>query len=426
MFSTGLFLALFVTISLALDCHHYDDVYRAIDAELTENPELIPTIVRLAFHDCVGPACDGCINIEDPNNAGLDAATNPLEAVYTHFDDHLSRSDFWQLAAHVSLIRGGLNVGCNKKHCEFFDLQYQFGRKDCKTSPFHYHIDDAGDAHGDWDELERVMGQFDLDDEEIVTLMGAHSLGGADTHNSGFKYNWQVDHLNFDNGYYQNMVKLHYEVENVAGRKSSPKMEFVADSGRVANEAPEAGDGAEAGAEVPEADAEVPEVDAEDPEVPEVEAAEAENEEVLMLNVDMALLRNLHSEQNKKHRFTGAVKCPSKKYDRNIFLDEGVEGQVEQCEYARTAHLVKEYAKNLDKFYDAFPSVWAKVNSHGCENLSAPVDKRDHKCGWCIPSQAFCVAGFEKAGKCCPGYECVDNKCQKEEHKEYDDHYYRH
>jgi len=258
------------------------------------------------------------------------------------------------------------------------------------------------------------MSQFGLTDDEIVTLMGAHSLGGADRKSSGFKYNWQVDHLTFNNGYYHNMVNLHYEVENVAGKKELPKMEFVADSGRL--EAPEAG------AEAPEAGAEAPEAAAEVPEAPEVEAAEAENEEVLMLNIDMSLLKNLHAEKTRKGRFNGAVKCPSKKYGRNIFLDEGAEAQVEQCEWASTAHLVKEYAKNLDKFYDAFPSVWAKVNSHGCEDLRAPVDKREHKCGWCIPSQAYCVAGFEKAGKCCPGFECVENKCEKVVEEE---HYYK-
>ena len=29
--------------------------------------ELLPRLVQLAFHDCVG-GCDGCLNIQDPNN----------------------------------------------------------------------------------------------------------------------------------------------------------------------------------------------------------------------------------------------------------------------------------------------------------------------------------------------------------------------
>ena len=33
-----------------------------------------PAMVRLTFHDCVG-GCDGCLNLEDPDNAGLEAGS---------------------------------------------------------------------------------------------------------------------------------------------------------------------------------------------------------------------------------------------------------------------------------------------------------------------------------------------------------------
>ena len=35
-----------------------------------------------AFHDCVGPdGCDGCLNIDDPSNAGLSEIVDRLATV---------------------------------------------------------------------------------------------------------------------------------------------------------------------------------------------------------------------------------------------------------------------------------------------------------------------------------------------------------
>ena len=47
-----------------------------IEAEPLENNraandlQFLGGLVRLAFHDCVGDRCDGCINNNNPENAG--------------------------------------------------------------------------------------------------------------------------------------------------------------------------------------------------------------------------------------------------------------------------------------------------------------------------------------------------------------------
>ncbi len=50
---------------------------------------------RLAFHDCIG-GCDGCININDKDNAGLGHIVKSLENIYItrNLNSMLSRYDF--------------------------------------------------------------------------------------------------------------------------------------------------------------------------------------------------------------------------------------------------------------------------------------------------------------------------------------------
>ena len=72
------------------------------------------------FHDCVG-GCDGCLNLKDPNNAGLEQIVTALDKSYTENEYStwgVSMSDFWALAALVSVERGvknsnqKINCGC--------------------------------------------------------------------------------------------------------------------------------------------------------------------------------------------------------------------------------------------------------------------------------------------------------------------------
>jgi hypothetical protein len=72
---------------------------------------MIPALVRLAFHDCAGTACDGCINFKISSNKGLQAAVNGLESLYTNATlgiqaSAISRADFWALAGLVAANYG--------------------------------------------------------------------------------------------------------------------------------------------------------------------------------------------------------------------------------------------------------------------------------------------------------------------------------
>uniref|UniRef100_A0A6B2L7K2 Plant heme peroxidase family profile domain-containing protein n=1 Tax=Arcella intermedia TaxID=1963864 RepID=A0A6B2L7K2_9EUKA len=361
-----------------MTCDVYNQAYLALDKLISRNSDILPTLVRAAFHDCVGASCDGCMNFDDPHNAGLSDAIEVIDQIFEGkgFDQVMSRSDWWQLAAHVALIRGGLNQGCDHHaHCTFFELQFSYGRKDCSTSPVHRHVDDAGSAHGDYEEVWRVLhGNFGLDHHEVVALLGAHSLGGADRAASGFNYDWQEDSLVFDNQYFKNLITLPYQVEDVSTEPIN-------------------------GSPAP----------LDSPHLYQFTSPVPHNKslEVLMLNTDMALLKDIRSLKDDDDAFTGVTTCKMGKKARQLVEDKPA--KVRKCNDAPTAPLVYKFAEDLEFFYETFTTAYWKMVSHGNEeNLNVP-SRGD--CGHCIPEGAFCVAGFEKSGQCCPGSQCVKHKC---------------
>ena len=55
------------------------------------NRELIPKLLRLGFHDCVGQICDGCVDLNDMDNNGLRAAMDGLLPAVKEFKNKFSR-----------------------------------------------------------------------------------------------------------------------------------------------------------------------------------------------------------------------------------------------------------------------------------------------------------------------------------------------
>ena len=76
---------------------------------------LIATTVRLAFHDCGGPhepgdggrprdlsICNGCVNLDNPDNYGLHVAVEAMEEVYHYYDHVMTRADFYAAAGTIN------------------------------------------------------------------------------------------------------------------------------------------------------------------------------------------------------------------------------------------------------------------------------------------------------------------------------------
>ena len=180
--------------------------------------------VRLGFHDCVG-GCDGCVDLLDPDNKGLDVAITALEDVVTNFTKNgITRADIW---AYSAMLYADMNKA---EEVEFlFDF---YGRPTCEMlnsrcfnalrvevpcsstrGPFRAMPSPNLDTRGILDYFDRTFG---LTPQETVALMGAHSIGTVTQANSGFDGDgWDSDKGVLDNDYYKKLV---------GGNSSSAKM----------------------------------------------------------------------------------------------------------------------------------------------------------------------------------------------------------
>ena len=86
--------------------------------------------------------CDGCLNVNNADNAGLADIVASLDTVYTDngYASVLSRADFWALAGIYAVDKSIdlNNADCEEDDCEVPDsgLVFQWGRVDCDTAPY--------------------------------------------------------------------------------------------------------------------------------------------------------------------------------------------------------------------------------------------------------------------------------------------------
>jgi len=189
-----------------------------------------PAMVRLTFHDCVG-GCDGCLNVNNPDNAGLETVVADLEAIYQAegLNETISRADMWALmgiwAVQETIDRNneecstygpnGTEAAPNSNYfyenCEIVpDLTTTFtwGRQDCGTAPYtdvDVHLPSATLGYDGL--MAFFSAEFGFTPRQVTALMGAHTLGSADIFNSGFHGSWINNEQSFfNNHYYTHMV----------------------------------------------------------------------------------------------------------------------------------------------------------------------------------------------------------------------------
>jgi Peroxidase len=128
--------------------------------------------VRLSFHDCVG-GCDGCVDLKNPSNFGLDIPIEALEPVVQNVGAFLTIGDVWALAGSVAA-----RVSQKDTYAQF-PLQF-VGRPQCdggagasKAGPHRQ----LPSAHFTTKQVTTFFNKtFGFSAEESVAILGSHSL----------------------------------------------------------------------------------------------------------------------------------------------------------------------------------------------------------------------------------------------------------
>ncbi|KAL1520672.1 hypothetical protein AB1Y20_022242 [Prymnesium parvum] len=164
-----------------------------------------PSFIRLAWNDAAtfdattgkyGPRASMRFAPEAsyPSNKGLERARDLLEPIKEAVPS-ISYADLWQLAAVVSIeLMGGPRV------------PFRAGRVDAAGSADTAPQGMLPGAHDTVEQLRAVFSRMGFNDRDLVTLLGAHTVGLCRARNSGFRGPWDSKAFRFNNGYYRRLL----------------------------------------------------------------------------------------------------------------------------------------------------------------------------------------------------------------------------
>jgi len=139
---------------------------------------------------------------DDPANAGLGIARALLQP-FKDANPGVSYADLWALAATVAIRASGGPL-----------IPFRAGRIDGAENGAvpHGRLPDGalGARH-----LRTIFYRMGFDDEDIVALSGAHTLGRCHADRSGFSGPWTADPLTFDTTYFQELLSCGWEPTTV-------------------------------------------------------------------------------------------------------------------------------------------------------------------------------------------------------------------
>jgi len=201
---------------------NYDDVRKAIAEKLDnldyDDGSFGPVVVRLAWHAAgtydknshTGGSNGGTIRFHPESsagaNAGLKVARDLLEPIKQKYPG-ISYADLYTLAGVVAIEElGGPKV------------PWRPGRTDAadgKSCPPDGRLPDATKTQ---DHVRQIFGRMGFNDQEIVALLGAHSLGRCHSDRSGFDGPWTNSPTTFSNEYYRVLLEEKWVPRVVKGK----------------------------------------------------------------------------------------------------------------------------------------------------------------------------------------------------------------
>jgi hypothetical protein len=182
------------------------------EAVINRKANACPMMVRLAWHasgtydqsthsgGSNGSAMRFIPESSDNANKGLSIARDILHLVKQNHPE-ISYADLWTFAGCAAV-----------EFCGGPKVAHQFGRTDFKEGS--YSVVENGrlpDATQGAEHLRQVFYRMGFNDQEIVALSGAHTLGSCHSVRSGFDGPWTRNPLRFDNEYYRNLMELDWK-----------------------------------------------------------------------------------------------------------------------------------------------------------------------------------------------------------------------
>ncbi|KAJ3267941.1 hypothetical protein HDV01_003709, partial [Terramyces sp. JEL0728] len=167
-----------------------------------------PTVVRLAWHQAGtyntedgtgGP--HGDIDLSNPTHKGLTRALQHLAPVQEKWQDKISKADLWSFAASVYISN---NFGP--------EIKWRPGRVDfpVQTGNNSY-APRLPEPEFNATRIRSIFNRMGLNDEEIVAIQGAHTLGFCSPINSAYDGSWSVDARTFSNDLFKRLVSIEGE-----------------------------------------------------------------------------------------------------------------------------------------------------------------------------------------------------------------------
>jgi len=178
-----------------------------------------PVLVRLAWHACgtydktsKSGGSDGASMRFEPEskhgaNAGLDVARGLLDGIKTKHPN-VTYSDLWQFAAVVAIEEmGGPKV------------PFRPGRVDYDDGKLCTPDGRLPDAAQGAQHIRDIFYRMGFNDQEIVALSGAHTLGRCHTNRSGFDGPWTKSPTMFSNSYFIELLDTKWSTRTWTGPK---------------------------------------------------------------------------------------------------------------------------------------------------------------------------------------------------------------
>lgn len=205
-----------------------NDISEILDNENYDDGSIGPVLVRLAWHTA-GTWCqhsktggsNGATIRFAPEanygaNAGLNIARNFLEPIKAKYPG-LTYADLYTLAGAVAVEEmGGPRV------------PWSAGRSDAADGSACTPDGRLPDAAQTETHLRDIFYRQGFNDQEIVALSGAHTLGRCHTDRSGFDGPWNFSPITFSNEYFQDLLNRKW-----TARKWSGPFQYADESGAL-------------------------------------------------------------------------------------------------------------------------------------------------------------------------------------------------